>query len=130
MRPASNEVTDNEIDVRSIVPAKRYPRLRRDSVPMPEGEELFSRPHNTLSHLQCFLTGVGPRSPLQRRWEYRWTAASGACVAVILALLLGGLDWRAAVMAAAAAFMIARGGDTLDAFDERVVARRDGQNES
>jgi hypothetical protein len=35
-----------------------------------------------------------------------------------LALLLGGIDWRAAVMVAAATFMLARGGDMLDGFDE------------
>jgi hypothetical protein len=130
MCPAPNEITDNEIGARSIVPAKRHPRLRREEVSIPEGEKLLSMPHNTLTRLQYFLTGVRFNNSLQRRWEYRWTAASVASFAGVLALLLGGIDWRAAVMAATAAFMLARGGDMLDAFDESVVLRRYGQNES
>jgi hypothetical protein len=83
--------------------------------------ELLSRRHDTLSHLQCFLTDARKtsKSPLQRRWEYRWTAATGAWFAVILMFFLGGIDWRAAMMVAAAAFMVARGGDMLDDGDER-----------
>ncbi len=52
------------------------------------------------------------------RWERRWSAASGAWFAVLLALLLGVIDWRAAAMAAATAFMLARSGDMLDDYDE------------
>jgi hypothetical protein len=129
MCPETNEKTDNEIGARSIVPAKRHPRLRREEVSIPEGEKLLSMPHNTLSHLQYFLTSVRFKNSLQRRWEYRWTAASGASLAIVLALFLGGIDWRAAVMAASAAFMLARGGDMLDTFDKCVVSRLDGQNE-
>lgn len=51
---------------------------------------------------------------MQRRWEYRWIAASGAWFAVLLALMFGGIDWRVPLMVAAAAFMLARGGDMLD----------------
>ena len=78
-----------------------------------------SNPNSGLSHLQSFFTGASKASknPLQERWEHRWTAASGAWVAVLLALLLGGIDWRTAVMVAATTFMLARGGDMLD-FDE------------
>jgi hypothetical protein len=32
--------------------------------------------------------------------------------------LLGGIDWRAAVMVAATAFMLAPSGDMLDDYDE------------
>jgi hypothetical protein len=32
--------------------------------------------------------------------------------------LLGGIDWRAAAMVAATAFMLARSGDMLDDYDE------------
>ncbi len=75
---------------------------------------------SALSHLQSFLTDAGkaPKNPLQIRWERRWTAASGAWFAVIVTLLLGGIDWRAAVMVAATAFMLARGGDMLDHVDD------------
>lgn len=106
-------------------PSSRRLRSRRESVPTPEGPELLSRRHHTLFHLQSFLTDARKtsKSPLQRRWEYRWTAASGAWFAVILVLLLGGIDWRAAMMVAAAAFMVARGGDMLDDFDERGEAQ-------
>ena len=69
-----------------------------------------TRRYNTLSHVQNFLSD----DPLQRRWEYRWSAASGAWFAVLLVFLLGRIDWRVAVMVAAAAFMLARGGDMLD----------------
>jgi len=78
------------------------------------------RRHSALSRLQSLLINVrkAPKSLLQIRWERRWTAASGAWVAVLLALLLGGINWRVAVMVAATAFMLARGGDMLDDYDE------------
>ena len=88
-----DEKADSEIDVRNSASLKRQ-----------------ARRYNTLSDVQNFLTN----DPLQRRWEYRWSAASGAWVAVLLVFLLGRIDWRIAVMVAAAAFMLARGGDTLD----------------
>jgi hypothetical protein len=94
----SEKNTDNEINERRLVPAKRH--LGR---------------YNTLSHVQNFFVD----DPLQRRWEYRWTAASGAWFAVLLMLFLGGIDWRGAVMVAAAAFMLARGGDMLNDVDEK-----------
>ena len=123
MCQASNEITDNEINV----PAKRHPRSKREPVPTPRGPELLSRRHNTLSHLQNFLADAAkaPKNALQRRWEYRWTAASGAWFAVLLVLFLGGIDWRATMMVAAAAFMLARGGDMLDDFDDNAAPRRD-----
>jgi|SRR5665811_217525 hypothetical protein len=95
-------------------------RSRQGLVPTPGGPQLVLRRHSTLSRLQRVLTDASkaPKSPLQIRWERRWTAASGAGFAVLLALLLGGIDWRAAVMVAAATFMLARGGDMLDGFDE------------
>ena len=76
--------------------------------------------HSALFHLQCLFadTRKAPKNPLQKRWERRWTAASGAWVAVLLALLLGGIDWRMAVMVAATTFMLARGGDMLDNSDD------------
>ena len=82
--------------------------------------ELALRRHNTLSHLQSFLavSSKASRSSLQIRWERRWIAASGAWFAVLLALLFGGADWRAGVMVAATAFMLARGGDMLDHHDQ------------
>jgi hypothetical protein len=75
---------------------------------------------SALSRLQSFHTGArkAPKSFLQIRWERRWTAASGAWFAVLAALLLGGIDWYAAVMAAATTFMLARSGDMLDDYDE------------
>lgn len=93
MRRRLDEIANNEIDVRNNVSVKR--QIRR---------------HNTLSHFQNFLTD----DPLQRRWEYRWSAASAAWFAVLLVFLLGRIDWRIAVMVAALAFMLARGGDMLD----------------
>jgi hypothetical protein len=76
--------------------------------------------YSALSRLQIFLTVArkAPKSILQIRWERRWTAASGAWFAVLVALLLGGIDWRAAVMVAATTFMLARSGDMLDDYDE------------
>lgn len=70
--------------------------------------------------MQNLLAGARtiPRNHLQTRWERRWTAASGAWFAVLLALLLGAIDWRAAMMVAATAFMLARSGDMLDNYDE------------
>ena len=76
--------------------------------------------HSALSRLQSFVTDArkAPKSILQIRWERRWTAAFGAWFAVLAALLLGGIDWRAAMMVAATAFMLARSGDMLDDYDE------------
>jgi hypothetical protein len=78
------------------------------------------RRHSSLSRLQGFLAGgsKAPKSLPQIRWERRWTAASGAWFAVLLALPLGVIDWRAAMMVAATAFMLARSGDMLDNYDE------------
>ena len=83
------------------------------------GSELLRR-RSARSRLQSFLADASeaPKGLLQIRWERRWTAASGAWFAALLALLLGGIDWRAAVMVAAAAFMLARAGDMLDDYDE------------
>ena len=39
-------------------------------------------------------------------------------MAVLFALLLDGIDWRATVMVAATVFMLARSGDMLDDYDE------------
>lgn len=82
--------------------------------------ESLSRRHTTLFHLRTFLTNATnePKSPIQKRWEHRWIAASAAWFAVLLVLLFGGIDWRAPVMVAAAAFMVARGGDMLDDFEK------------
>lgn len=95
-------------------------RTRPGLVPTPGGSEFALRRRGSLSRLRCFL-GHGaeiPKGPLQMRWEHRWTAASGAWFAVLLALFLGGVDWRTAIMVAAIAFMLARSGDMLDDFDE------------
>jgi hypothetical protein len=88
-------------------------RSRHGVVSMP-------RRHSALFRLRSFLadSSKASKSLLQIRWERRWTAASGAWFAVLLALLLGGIDWRAAVMVAATAFMLARSGDMLDDYDE------------
>jgi hypothetical protein len=93
MRQRLDKIADNEVDVQSSVSVKRH-----------------TRRHNTLSHVQNLFAD----DPLQRRWEHRWSAASGACFAVLLVFLLGRIDWRIAVMVTAAAFMLARGGDMLD----------------
>jgi len=58
--------------------------------------------------------GNAPKTPLQSRWERRWASASGAWFAVLVAECSGVVDWRTALMVAATAFMIARGGDMLD----------------
>ena len=85
-----------------------------------QGVAATSRRYSALFRLRSFLadSSKAPKSLLQIRWERRWTAASGAWFAVLLALLLGGIDWRAAVMVAATAFMLARSGDMLDDYDE------------
>ena len=94
-------------------------RSRRGVAPTPGEPALLLRRHSALSRLQSLLTDAtkAPKPLLQIRWERRWTAASGAWVAVLLALLLGGIDWRTAVMVAATTFMLARGGDMLDNSD-------------
>lgn len=83
-------------------------------------ESELSRRRSALSRLRRFLVDARkvPKSRLQIRWERRWAAASGAWFAVLLALSLGAIDWRAAVMVAATAFMLARSGDMLDDYDE------------
>jgi hypothetical protein len=83
------------------------------------GSELLRR-HGTLARLQSLRSNLSktPKSRLQVRWERRWSAASGAWFAVVSAYLLGGIDWRLAVMVAATAFMLARSGDMLDDYDE------------
>ena len=82
--------------------------------------ESLSRRHTTLFHLRIFLTNTTnePKNSIQKRWEHRWIAASAAWIAVLLVLLFGEIDWRAPVMVAAAAFMVARGGDMLDDFEK------------
>lgn len=80
------------------------------------GSEFSPGRHKALSRLRNYLatSGKPPKSPRQIRWERRWTAAAGAWFAVLLALLSGVADWRAAAMVAATAFMLARSGDMLD----------------
>ncbi len=87
---------------------------------MPREPEILLRRHSALFRLQGLLAGAtkAPKSVLQIRWERRWTAASGAWFAALSGLLLGGIDWRAALMVAASAFMLARSGDMLDDYDE------------
>lgn len=101
-------------------PSSRVSRSRQGLAPAPGETEFELRRHSALSRLQSFLTDArsAPKSLLQIRWERRWTAASGAWFAVLTALLLGGIGWRAAVMVAATAFMLARSGDMLDDYDE------------
>ncbi len=101
-------------------PRSELSRSRQWLAPMPGEPELLSRRYSALSRLQSFLTDASkaPKSRLQTRWERRWTAASGAWFAVLAALLFGGIDWRAALMVAATAFMLARSGDMLDDYDE------------
>jgi hypothetical protein len=114
-----NEIGEEQMVIKSA-PNLELSRSRPGLVPAAEGPQLVLKRHNTLSHLQSFLPGVSkaPKSPLQIRWERRWTAASGAWFAVLFALLLGGIDRRVAAMLAATTFMLARGGDMLDDFDE------------
>jgi len=101
-------------------PGSELSRSREGLAPAPGEPELLRRRHSALSRLQSLLTDAtkAPKTLLQIRWERRWTAASGAWFAVLAALLLGGIDWRAAVMVAATAFMLARSGDMLDDYDE------------
>lgn len=74
----------------------------------------FPGRQNTAARLRSAFVASASKSLLQKRWERRWTAASGAWLAVLLALAFGGTDWRAAVMVSATAFMLARAGDVLD----------------
>lgn len=98
----------------------------RSKLPLSSGALAPAKPdlvlsrHTALSRLQSLFAGARtmPKSLLQKRWERRWTAASGAWFAVLLALLLGEIDWRAALMVAVTAFMLARSGDMLDNYDE------------
>lgn len=78
--------------------------------------EFAPRQRKTLFRIQnCLaISGKSPKSRLQIRWERRWTAASGAWFAILLALLFGATDWRVSVMVAGTAFMLARAGDMLD----------------
>ena len=99
-------------------PRSKLPLSSGALAPAPaEPDHALSR-QTARSHLKS-LTGarIVPKSHLQTRWERRWTAASGAWFAVVLALLLGVIDWRLAVMVAATAFMLARSGDMLDNYD-------------
>jgi hypothetical protein len=113
------EIDEERMTIKSN-PSSRLSRSRQGLAPAPGEPELELRRHSALSRLQSFLTDgrKAPKSVLQIRWERRWTAASGAWFAVLAALLLGGIDWCAAVMVAATAFMLARSGDMLDDYDE------------
>ena len=95
---------------------KRNPHTNRTH----DASELALGRHNTMFRLRRFFaaSSKAPKTPLQMRWERRWTAASGAWFAVLLAVLFGGTNWRVAVMLAATTFMLARGGDMLDHGDE------------
>jgi len=73
-----------------------------------------SGPYKALVRARNVFVASAYKSPLQKRWERRWTAASGVWLAVMLALACGGTDWRVAVMVSATAFMLARAGDMLD----------------
>jgi hypothetical protein len=101
-------------------PRSKLPLPSGALAPAPAEPSLVLSRHTALSRLRSLLAGARtmPKSHLQTRWERRWTAASGAWFAVLAALLLGGIDWRAAVMVAATAFMLARSGDMLDNYDE------------
>lgn len=101
-------------------PSSRLSRSRQGLASASGEPQLVLTRHSALSRLQDFLTDArkAPKGLLQIRWERRWTAASGAWSAVLGALLLGGIDWRATVMAAATVFMLARSGDMLDDYDE------------
>jgi hypothetical protein len=101
-------------------PRSKLPLSTGELAPVPRELEIASRRHNTLTRLQGLVTDARKKSKslLQIRWERRWTAAAGAWFAVLSALLLGGIDWRAALMVAATAFMLARSGDMLDDYDE------------
>ena len=113
------EIGEEQMVIKSNPGSELSPSRRRLAL-TPGEPELLSRRPSALSRLQSSLTDArkAPKSLLQTRWERRWTAASGAWFAVLSALLLGGIDWRAAVMVAATAFMLARSGDMLDDYDE------------
>jgi hypothetical protein len=113
------EIDEEQMTVKCN-PNSQLSRSRQGLTPAPGEPELVLTRHSALSRLQSFLTDArkAPKSILQIRWERRWTAASGAWFAVLAALLLGGIDWCAAVMVAATAFMLARSGDMLDDYDE------------
>ena len=95
-------------------------RSRQGLAPTPGEPELAWRRQGALFRLRSSLVDPGKavKGLLQIRWEHRWAAASGAWFAVLLAILLGVIDWLAAVMVAAIAFMLARSGDMLDDYDE------------
>jgi hypothetical protein len=95
-------------------------RSRRGMAPTSGEPTLLLKRYSALSRLQSVLTDARrtPKSPLQLRWERRWTATAGAGFAVLLALLLNAIDWRTAMMVAATAFMLARSGDMVDDYDE------------
>jgi hypothetical protein len=101
-------------------PRSKLPLSRGALAPAPIGPDPVLSRHNALSRLRNLLAGARttPKNLRQTRWERRWTAASGAWFAVLLALLLGAIDWRAGLMVAATAFMLARSGDMLDNYDE------------
>jgi hypothetical protein len=113
------EIAEEQMVIESN-PNSVLSRSRRGVAPAPGEPALVLTRHSALSRLQSFLTDArkAPKSLLQTRWERRWTAASGAWFAVLAALLLGGIDWRATVMVAATVFMLARSGDMLDDYDE------------
>lgn len=113
------EIGEEQMAIKSD-PRSELSRSGQGLAPAPGETELALGRHSALSRLQSFLAGTGkaPKSLLQTRWEHRWTAASGAWFAALSALLFGGIDWRAAVMVAATAFMLARSGDMLDDYDE------------
>jgi hypothetical protein len=59
-------------------------RSRRGVAPTSGEPALLLRRYSALSRLQRFLTDARkvPKSPLQLRWERRWTATSGAMTQV------------------------------------------------
>src|SRR5665647_693664 len=113
------EIGEKQMAIKSD-PRSELSRAGRGLAPLPREPEILLRRHSALFHLQGLLAGAtkAPKSLLQIRWERRWAAASGAWFAVVAALLLGGIDWRAALMVAATTFMLARSGDMLDNYDE------------
>jgi hypothetical protein len=113
------EIGEEQMAIESN-PRSELSRSRQGLAPTPGELELVLRRHRALFRLQSFFADArkAPKSLLQIRWERRWTAASGAWFAALAALLLGGIDWPAALMVAATAFMLARSGDMLDDYDE------------
>jgi hypothetical protein len=113
------EIDEEQMTIKSN-PSSRLFRSRQGLAPAPGEQELVLTRYSALSRLQSFLTDARrtPKSPLQLRWERRWTATAGAGFAVLLAFLLNAIDWRTAMMVAATAFMLARSGDMLDDYDE------------